>query len=74
VRTFWITLGQIHTHIINGRTVDHNTVLEIEAEDKAEAMRRAYEYFGNRFSIVYTEKPRMEYYPGGIVKVEGGYR
>lgn len=74
MRPFWITLGQIHTHHINGVTVDHNTVIEIEAEDMAEAMRRAYEYFGNRFSIVYDKKPRMEYYPGGLKKITGGVR
>lgn len=74
MRTFWITLGQIHAHVVNGRTVDHNTVIEIEADDEAEAMRKAYEYFGNRFANLYTKKPDMKYYPGGIVKVSGGAR
>ena len=74
MNTFWITLGQSHAHVLGAKTVDHNTVIEIEAEDEAEAMRKGYELFGGRWANFYSKKPDMKYYPGGIVKVKGEYR
>ena len=74
MRPFWITLGQIHAHVIGAKTIDHNTVIEIEAEDTAEATRKAYELFGSRFANVYITKPDMKYYPRGIFIFKGGCR
>lgn len=72
--TFWITLGQAHAHVLNGRTVDHNVVIEIEADDYPQAMRKANEWFGDQYANIYPQKPDMKYYPGGIVKTSGGAR
>lgn len=74
MKPFWITLGQTHSHVLGAKTVDHNIVVEIEAEDRADAMRKAYELFGSRFANIYTEIPEMDYFPGGIFKYKGGYR
>lgn len=64
--TMWFTFGQSHVHSCNGVTLDKDIVIEVTAEDPAERM---FELFGPKWSMSYTNKPDMSYYPRGIYKL-----
>lgn len=68
MKKYYITFGQIHVHSIDGKTFDKDCVAEIEAENKGEAHDKAMEIFGGVFHNV-NEKPNLEYYPRGIIKL-----
>jgi len=67
--TFWITMGQAHVHNIDGQIIDKDVVVEIEAPNAAVARCRAYELFGFKWSMLYTENPGMDFFPKGIIKL-----
>ena len=67
---FYVTFGQVHVHSVNGKTFDKNCVAEIESENMNEAHTLAMEIFKGVFHRVQTE-PHLEYYPRGIIKVNG---
>lgn len=69
----YITFGQAHKHVINGKTFDRNCVAEIEAENYSEARKKAFEAFGPKFCFAYAEEhfnfDTMIYFPRGIVRL-----
>ncbi len=65
---FYITFGQAHAHVFNGKTLDKDTVVEIEADDKGDANAWAVATFGAKYSVVYPDLPDMRFFPKGIVK------
>jgi len=69
MRPYWITFGQIHTHSINGNTIDKDCVVEIQAENFEQARDKAFNMFGVKFSFVYEFEPDMSYFPRGIIKL-----
>lgn len=69
MKTFWITMGQVHVHSIAGRTIDKDVVVEIFAEDYEAAQDWAFATFGQKFAVVYREKPDMSFFPRGIIKL-----
>lgn len=63
---FYISFGQVHTHSINGVTIDKDCVVEIEADSRGAAHEKAMIFFDGVFHNVYTE-PHTEYFPRGVV-------
>jgi hypothetical protein len=61
----YFTLGQVHTHSYNGKTLDKDYVLYVPGGRK-----RMFELFGDKWSMEYKEKPDMKYYPRGIIEVQ----
>lgn len=56
MRTSYFTFGQTHTHSVNGRTFDKDTVVKITNEDPRAIM---WEFFGNKWAMEYDEPPDM---------------
>lgn len=72
MKTF-ITFGQDHTHSINGKTLDKDTVAVIESPTFEEAMVLINEYFGSVYSFSYPEEywdeAKLSYFPKGYVYI-----
>lgn len=66
---FWISFGQIHVHVINGRNIDKDCILEVEAATRREAHENAMEMFDKKFYTVYDKLPNMKYFPRGVIKL-----
>ncbi len=70
----FVTLGQQHTHRINGKTVDCDCVVEYEAESASEGRDKAFEYFGDQFFTDYHDEQfnmeDLDYFPRGIIKID----
>ncbi len=66
---FYISFGQVHTHSVNGQTIDKDCIVEISEPSMIEARKRAFKLFGRKFFTVYNHAPDMEYYPRGIIKI-----
>ena len=47
MKKFYVTFGQVHTHSVNGKTFDKDSVAEIEAPNEREARDKAFDLFGN---------------------------
>lgn len=69
----YVTFGQIHTHSINGKTLDKDTVAVFEAENAIEGRELAVEYFGDRFFTDYHDEnwdeSKLEFFPKGYVEL-----
>ena len=65
----YFTFGQIHTHSINGQTLDKDWVVEIETKTREEAREKMFELFGRKWAIQYSKKPTMSFFPKGIIKL-----
>ena len=67
----YMTFGQGHTHKLNGKTVDKDTVLVIEAESENAARKWFVENFNDKFCSTYPRErwnaQIASYYPGGYV-------
>ena len=66
---YYISMGQIHTHSIEGKTIDKDCIVEIEAEGRTAAQEMAYKMFGREYSFVYNERPNMVFFPRGIIQL-----
>lgn len=55
MKTFYITFGQIHTHRINGVTVDCDCWVEIHSTFEKDARQKADELFGQKWSMIYKK-------------------
>lgn len=69
----YVTFGQNHTHSVNGKTLDKNTVAVITASSPDEGRELAFKFFGPKFSFEYPEafwcNDSMEHFPGGYVEI-----
>ena len=69
----FVTFGQIHTHRINGITLDCDCVAEYEASNYEEGREKAFELFGTKFFTDYHGKfpiEDLQYFPRGIIKID----
>lgn len=70
----YVTFGQIHTHRVNGFTLDCDSVACFEAKDRDEGREKAFNYFGNKFSTSYQgkefTKEILKYFPRGIIEID----
>lgn len=67
----YITFGQIHTHRINGKTLDCDCVASFEAESLEAGHNQAMEWFDGEFHQSLTEitDDDLKYYPRGVIEI-----
>ncbi|MCP4087908.1 MAG: hypothetical protein GY804_15160 [Alphaproteobacteria bacterium] len=69
----YVTFGQNHSHVINGRTLDKDTVAVITSDSAEDGREKAFELFGRQFCMEHPEdfwdSSSMKYYPKGYVEV-----
>lgn len=69
----YVTFGQIHTHSINGKTLDTNCVAVIKSEDAEKGREIVFQLFGSKFCMEYPEDyfdPKiMRYFPRGLIYI-----
>ena len=68
---FYFTCGQKHSHTINGKTWDKDSVLEVIAEKENNAIEVVFSLVGPQWAFCYTEEVMTDeeiktYYPNGI--------
>lgn len=66
----FITFGQSHTHTIQGKNINKDTVVMFKAVDAETGRRRAFELFGDQFCFEYHDQ---EWNPGSITFFSSGY-
>ena len=67
---FYVTMGQVHVHSIDEKTIDKDCVVEIEAVDYEQGRKKAFELFDNKFCFIKQEKPDMSFFSRGIIKLK----
>lgn len=69
----YVTFGQIHTHSVNGKTLDKDTIAVINCSNEEQGRTTAFELFGPKFGTSYFDKQwnkdNMKYFPKGYVEV-----
>lgn len=73
MKKFYITFGQIHTHSVNGKTFDKNSLCEIVSGNREEAHSKAMKIFNGAFHRCLTEdeiKEVIGFFPRGIIPLE----
>ena len=67
----YVTFGQIHTHRVNGKTLDCDCVAVFEASDREAGRKQAFEWFGDKFFTDYHDtdwsEKQLKYFPRGYV-------
>jgi hypothetical protein len=75
---FYFTLGQCHTHSINGKTLDKDSVAVVEALDEDAARNMFFEWTEGEFHRQYTQEgfdkanrdgKFMKFFPRGLIQV-----
>lgn len=70
----YVTFGQIHTHRVNGITLDCDTVACYEAEDVQDGRNKAFKYFGDKFFTDYHDTQfnmeDLKFFPKGIINID----
>ena len=70
----YVTFGQIHTHRINGKTLDCDTVAVFESNNAEDGRKKAFELFGDKFFTDYHgdqwNESHLEYFPKGLVYID----
>ena len=69
----YVTFGQNHAHDVNGQTFDKDCVAVIEAEDADAGRDLAFEIFGAKFGVSYSDDnwdaSIMRFFPRGLMYV-----
>ena len=62
-----------HTHSVNGKTLDKDTIAVIKSESAEAGREKAFELFGPKFCFEYPEDrwddSKIDYFPKGYVEV-----
>lgn len=71
----YISFGQNHTHRVNGKTFDCDSLAEIDCTDRKEGRARAMELFDGKFFTDYPDdkihdEEFMSFFPRGIIPVQ----
>lgn len=70
LKKYYVSFGQIHTHRVNGKTFDCDSLCEIESIDEEAAREIAFDMFGSEFFTTYNEShalAALQYFPRGII-------
>lgn len=69
MKTYYITLGQTHRHILpNGSVWDKDGVVRVLAPNRDEARSYICNLFGFKWSVIYeADEMVLAFYPKGIV-------
>lgn len=75
MNNYYVTFGQEHTHRINNKTYDCDSVLLVQAENEISARIELNKMFSGKWSSIYTEefywkKEMNNYFPRGILNLE----
>jgi len=69
----YVTFGQIHTHSVNGKTLDKDCVAVIECKNAEDGRTQAFEFFGKQFCMEYPEDKfdfsSMCYFHRGLINI-----
>ena len=65
----YITFGQVHTHSVNGKTLDKDSVAIIEADSIGDGREKAMEMFDGVFHRALGKAPDMSYFPRGFIAI-----
>lgn len=68
----YFSLGQNHAHRVNGKTLDCDCLVEIEAESREQCRIKMFELCGDKWAFQYDEDemPKiLQYFPRGVVKI-----
>jgi hypothetical protein len=69
----YVTIGQQHTHRINGHTIDKDCVAVINCTDAKDGCEKAFEFFGPKFCFECHEdrwdEANLKYFPRGYIEV-----
>ena len=69
MKPYYISFGQIHTHSIDGKTFDKDSIAVIEATDPGIARDIAFKLFNDKWSMLYSRVPDMKFFPRGLINV-----
>ena len=71
MKYFYVTMGQIHVHSIDGNMIDKNCVVRFKCNSCNEGRNKAMELFGRKFCFTYFDtdwnEEDMKYYPRGYI-------
>lgn len=74
MKNHYVTFGQIHTHRVNGQTLDCDCVAVYKASNPAEGRKKAFELFGNKFFTDYHDKDwdekDLSFFPRGYIYLD----
>jgi hypothetical protein len=70
----YVTFGQDHRHVIDGKIFDKDCVAVIESESAEAGRALAFETFGRKFCFEYPEEcfnmESMKWFPRGFIEVD----
>ena len=69
----YVTFGQNHVHSVNGKKFDKDCVAVYEAKSVDDGRKKAFEYFGSKFSFDYHgdmwDEDDLIYYKRGYINL-----
>lgn len=70
----YVTFGQVHTHRVQGKTLDCDCVAVYKANSWKEGRDKAFELFGDKFFTDYHgeefDQDDMKYFPRGFIYLD----
>ena len=63
---FYISFGQTHVHSVDAHTIDKDCLYKVEADNRDEARKKAFDIFGAQWAWCY-DNPDLKYFPRGII-------
>ena len=64
---YYISFGQIHTHVLDGVQIDKDSLVCIQAENEGVAREKAFKLFGPNWFTSYSNLSVLQYFPRGVV-------
>lgn len=71
----YVSFGQVHTHSVNGKTFDKDTIAVIRCSNYHDGRAKAFDYFNGIFHNCWSEEEwgdgsgKLEWFPKGLVPV-----
>ena len=74
MKNHYVTFGQVHTHRVQGKTLDCDCVAVYKANSRKEGRDKAFELFGDKFFTDYHgeefAQDSMKYFPRGFIYLD----
>lgn len=78
MKNYYISFGQEHKHVINGKVLDKDCLALIRANSNVEMRNKAFHlYFGEKFAFSYEEQSLNEiikHFPRGVIEFENAVK
>lgn len=70
----YVSFGQIHTHSVNGKTFDKDSIAVIKCHDYHDGRKKAFEWFKGIFHNCWSQEEwekgnYLHYFPRGLIEV-----